>query len=202
MPETFGTHETATLLVLTLENRELPNPELTSDYGIKLGKPAREKLNGAGLLKSRREGRRYVHRITEAGVDWCERELAGIEPPTRPGPLVRVVFEVVRRLVGHLRQNSVRLVDVIRPADLESLIRGAYRELSVKPQDWVRLAKLRPRLDGADQDEVDRVLLAMTRTGLVHLAPSSNRKGLTDADRDAALSIGGEAKHLVAIEES
>jgi hypothetical protein len=202
MPETFGTHETATLIVLILENREVPNPELISDYGIRLSKPAREKLNEAGLLKSRLENRRYVHSITEAGIDWCERELQGVEPPSRPGPLVRVAFEVLRRLVGHLRRNDLRLVDVLRPPDLESLIRAAYRELSVKQQDWVRLATLRPRLDGADRDDVDRVLLAMTRTGLVHLAPSSNRKGLADADRDAAISIGGEPQHLVAIEES
>ena len=35
------------------------------------------------------------------------------------------------------------------PADLESLIRAAYQELANGPQDWVRLAKLRPKLDGA-----------------------------------------------------
>ncbi|MGH3757115.1 hypothetical protein [Actinophytocola sp.] len=209
MPETYGTHETAALIVLTLENEEVPNPELRHDYGISLPPAGRDKLNKAGLLASRKENGRYIHQITEAGVAWCETELVSAEPPARSGPQVRAVFEVFRRLVRHLQRRGVRLIDVLRPdlespagPDLESQIRAAYHDLSVKPQDWVRLAKLRPRLDGADKDEVDQVLLAMTRTGLVHLAPSSNRKALTDADHAAAIKIGSEHKHLLAIEGS
>jgi hypothetical protein len=201
MPEKYGTHETATLIVLTLF-KEVPNPDLKKDYGIELSPAGRAALNKAGLIKSQTDNRPFVHRITDAGMAWCETELAGVEPPPRTGPLVRMVFTVIRQLVQYLRQNGIRLVDVIRPADLESLIREAYQELSVKPQDWVRLAKLRPKLNGAGKDEVDEVLLAMVRTGLVHLAPSSNRKALTDEDNDAAITIGGQDKHLMAIEES
>ena len=36
MPEKYGSHETAALIVLTLANREVPNVELTNDYKIKL----------------------------------------------------------------------------------------------------------------------------------------------------------------------
>ncbi|NUT47295.1 MAG: hypothetical protein HOV94_08275 [Saccharothrix sp.] len=82
------------------------------------------------------------------------------------------------------------------------MIRKAYEALSVKAQDWVRLAKLRPRLSGADKAEIDEVLLDMVRTGTVHLAPDSNRKVLTEADHAAAIRIAGEDNHLVAIEES
>jgi len=201
MPEKYGTHETAALIVLTLENREVPNPELTKDYGIDLREPGRDKLNKAGLIKTRKDKRRFVHQITDAGKAWCEEELTSVEPPPRTGPLVRAVFEMVRRLVHHLQQGDTRLVNALLPS-LESLIRAAYQELSVKQQDWVRLAKLRPKLNGADKDEVDQVLLGMTKTGLVHLAPDSNRKVLTDADHAAAIRIGKEDKHLVAIEES
>jgi hypothetical protein len=219
MPQKYGTHETATLFVLLLENREVPNPELKTDYGIDLRPAGRARLIRAELLDTRKEGRRLVHRITDAGVGWCEQELAdGVELPSRPGPQVRTMFELFRQTVLGLRERGIRLVDVLRPggavapdedetadetaADLESMIRSAYQVLAVKPQDWVRLAKLRPRLDGAARDEVDETLLAMTRTGYVHLAPDSNRKALTDADRDAAIRIGKEDKHLVAIEES
>lgn len=87
-----------------------------------------------------------------------------------------------------------------RPGGLESTIRDAYAELAVKPQDWVRLSKLREKLGNPDKAEMDRILLAMARTGLVHLAPCSNRKAHTDADRAAALRIGSEDKHLIAIE--
>jgi hypothetical protein len=221
MPEKYGTHETATLFVLLLENRDVPNPELKNEYGIDLRPTSRARLNNAGLIETRKEGRRLIHKITDTGVGWCEHELAdGVELPSRPGPQVRVTFELFRRVVNGLRQHGLRLVDVLRPAgaespdeaatlaedespdDLESMIRRAYQALAVKPQDWVRLAKLRPRLNGTGKDEVDETLLAMTRTGYVHLAPDSDRKSLTDADRDAAIRIGKEDKHLVAIEES
>jgi hypothetical protein len=49
---------------------------------------------------------------------------------------------------------------------------------------------------------VDEVLLRMMKTGTVHLAPDSNRKMLTEADHEAAVRIGGENNHLIAIEES
>jgi hypothetical protein len=203
MPETYGAHERAALIMLTLQkNRELSNPELRNDYGIELRPAGRTKLNKAGLLNSRMESRRYVHQITDDGLDWCENELANVENPPRSSPLVRAGFEVLRRMIRHLQQSGVRLVDVLSPADLESLIRSAYQQLSVKPQDWVRLAELRPKLNGADKDEVDEVLLAMTKTGLVHLAPDSDRRSLTEADHKAGIQIGKETKHLVAIEES
>lgn len=211
MPEKYGTHETATLLVLLLENEEVPNPDLKNEYGIDLRPTGRTKLIKAGLIETRKEGPRLVHKITETGLAWCANELTEVEPPTRSGPLVRLAFEVLRRTVSDLRQRGIPLVDALHPTDdaepdepddLESLIRTAYQALSVKPQDWVRLAKLRPRLNGAEKNEVDEVLLAMAKTGLVHLAPDSNRKVLTDADHAAAIRIGSENKHLMAIEES
>lgn len=211
MPEKYGTHETATLLVLLLENAEVPNPDLKNKHRIDLRPAGRAKLIKAGLLETHKGGNRLVHNITEAGIAWCATELTEVEPPTRSGPLVRLAFEALRRTVADLRRRGIPLVDALHPTgdgepdemvDLESLIRTAYEALSVKPQDWVRLAKLRPRLNGAEKNEVDQVLLAMTRTGLVHLAPDSDRKMLTDADRDAAIRIGKEDKHLVAIEES
>ncbi|MCP2167246.1 hypothetical protein [Goodfellowiella coeruleoviolacea] len=203
MPETYyGAHETATLIVLALENRDVPNPELTNRYGIELRPTGRTKLNRAGLIRTRTESRPYVHRITDAGRQWCERNLVSLEAPPRSGPLPRAVFELLRLLIPNLQRRGISPVELIRSGGLETLIREAYRDLSVKPQDWVRLAKLRPKLNGVGKDEVDEVLLQMVRTGTTHLAPDSNRKVLTDADHAAAVRIGGEDKHLMAIEES
>jgi hypothetical protein len=108
---------------------------------------------------------------------------------------------MLRHFVRYHQQRGT-LVEVIRSGDLESLIRKVYLDLSVKPQDWVRLAKLRPRLNGADRTEVDAQLLKMVKAGTTHLAPDSNRKVLTDADHTAAIRIGSEDKHLMAIEGS
>jgi hypothetical protein len=208
MPETYGTHERAALFVLALENRAIPNPELVHDYGIELRPPRRDRLNKAGLLKTTQVGRRYIHEVTPQGIDWCENELASVETPPRSGPLARVLFDVLRKVITHLRGSNIKLIDILRPADgsapvdLESMIRGAYHELASGPQDWVRLAKLRPKLDGADRAEVDDTLFTMTKTGLVHLAPAANNRALTSEDHFAAIDVNGEANHLLAIEQS
>lgn len=81
----------------------------------------------------------------------------------------------------------------------QDAIAAAYLELSAKDQDWVRLAKLRPLVQ-ANRADVDAELLALARTGLVHLAPDSNRKALTDTDHAAAIRVGSQDKHLIAIE--
>lgn len=202
MPEKFGNDERAALIVLMLESRDVPNVELDRELKVRLGKDGRERLNDIGLLQSWKEKNRIWHRITDEGISWCMDDLASGEPPSKSGPLSRAHFSVLRRFIRyHQRRNT--LAEVIRSgADLESVIRAAYLALSVKPQDWVRLAKLRPKLNGADKDEVDTVLLEMVKTGTVHLAPDSNRKVLTDADHAAAVRVAGEDNHLVAIEES
>jgi hypothetical protein len=200
MAERYGSPEQATLLVLVLNGGELPNADLRKEHGVDLSPAGRAKLNKAGLLETRKEGRRLVHKITPGGVDWCERSLADIETPARSNPLVRICFEVLRLYARH---NKIRLGDLVGPDEnLETMIRRVYEELSGKPQEWVRLALLRPKLNGAAKDEVDQTLLGMQKTGLVHLAPDSDRRGLTDADHAAAIRIGKEDKHFVAIEES
>jgi hypothetical protein len=74
--------------------------------------------------------------------------------------------------------------------------------LAKEPRDWVRLADLRPLLNGAGQTDVDGVLKSMSRAREAQLAPDPDRKSLTAADRAAAVRIGGEDNHLIAIEES
>lgn len=202
MPEKFGNDERAALIVLMLENRDVANVELDRELKVRLGKDGRERLNEIGLLQSWKEKNRLWHRITDEGIAWCLDDLAAGEPPVKSGPLSRAHFAVLKLFIRyHQRRNT--LAEVIRSGeDLESVIRAAYQALSVKPQDWVRLARLRPELNGAERDEVDAVLLEMVKTGTVHLAPDSNRKVLTEADHAAAIRVAGEDNHLVAIEES
>ncbi|MGW5052749.1 hypothetical protein [Actinokineospora sp. NPDC004072] len=189
------------MLLLMRENRAVPNTDLTK-AGIDLRPAGRQRLNKAGLLKTATDTRPYMHQITDEGIAWCERELAAIEAPARSGPMIVIALDLLRRIAAHLSRTGASLAEIISPRDLETLIRAAYLDLSVKPQDWVRLAKLRPRLDGAERSEVDAVLLRMVRAGEAHLAPDSNRKVLTEADHAAAIRVGNEDKHLMAIEES
>lgn len=82
----------------------------------------------------------------------------------------------------------------------EEKIRQVYRQLAPTPETWVRLVRLRKLLGTDDKAEVDRALLELMKTGTVHLSPDSNTKMLTEEDRAAAVRIGGEDLHLIAIE--
>jgi hypothetical protein len=201
MPEKYGPSARAALMVLMLANREVPNTELANQHKIKLSPIDRVTLNTDGLLKTSTKTKPYVHKITDDGINWCMGDLVDGEPPSRSGPLARAYSELLRYLVRYHQQRGT-LAEAIRLGGLESLIRAVYLDLSAKPQDWIRLARIRPRLNGADNREVDDVLLKMMKTGTVHLAPDSNRKVLTDADHAAAVRIGSEDLHLMAIEAS
>jgi hypothetical protein len=201
MSEKYDNQERAALFELLLADRDVPNTELTNQYKIRLGPAARDKLNKAELLLTRSENRRLVHRITDKGIAWCMEDLVDGESPSKAGPLARVQSKLLRHLAKYHQQHGT-LLEAIRSGGLESLIRSVYLDLSVMPQDWVRLAKLRPKLNGADRAEVDEVLLNMVKSGTAHLVPDSNRKVLTEADHAAAIRIGSEDKHLMAIEES
>jgi hypothetical protein len=203
MADKFGSVEQATLFVLLLHKGEMPNSILKKEHGVDLPKAGRDKLNKAGMIETREQSRRLFHRITPEGEKWCERDLAEIETPPRSSGLAKIGFEMLRRCVRYARQNKIPIAELISiSGGLEDLIRRVYLELSGRPQDWVRLAHLRPKLNGAAKDEVDQVLLAMARTGRVHLAPDSDRRGLTDADRGAAIRSAGEDNHFLAIEAS
>jgi hypothetical protein len=201
MPEQYATSAKSALMVMMLANREVPNVELKDTYKISLPPKDRDVLNRDKLLETLKEGRRLIHRITDRGIDWCMTHLLESELPSRVGPQARVNQELLRRMVPFLRERGL-LAEAIRSRGLEELIRQVYLELGDGYQDWVRLAKIRPRLDGADREEVDETLLKMVRSGTTHLVPDSNRKVLTEEDHAAAIRIGGEDKHLMAIEES
>ena len=84
--------------------------------------------------------------------------------------------------------------------DIEARIRAAYSELAREPGTWVSLTKLRPLLGDVTRAEVDDVLTLMNRMPGVNIDPESNQKTLTQQDRDAAVTIGDQAKHFLSIE--
>jgi hypothetical protein len=190
-------------MVLMLENRAVPNTELVNEHRVRLSPADRDRLNVDGLLQTTKDSRPYLHRITDKGIDWCVRDLVDGEAPSRSGPVARVHALLLRRFVRyHQQRGTLNEAICAIEESLDELIRKAYHDLSVGRQDWIRLARIRSQLNGAAKDDVDEALLTMTKTGTVHLVPDSNRKVLTDADHAAAIRIGGEDKHLMAIEES
>jgi hypothetical protein len=81
------------------------------------------------------------------------------------------------------------------------LIRAAYLRLASEPGKFVKLRELRAELSDVPRGGLDSSLEGMYRAQQVNLVPQSNQQALTQADRESALRIGGEAKHMISIRQ-
>jgi hypothetical protein len=91
-----------------------------------------------------------------------------------------------------------------RQAKIRTQVREAVRGLMTEPHDpwageFVGLADLREKLSGITRAELDAELARMYRAQEINLIPRSSGIQTTDADRAAAIHMGGEDKHLVSI---
>jgi hypothetical protein len=83
--------------------------------------------------------------------------------------------------------------------DLQTRIRQAYGSLAQYPGAWVRLTALRPMLGNAPTADVNDALRRLEQAPDVNIVPESNQKTLTAEDQAAAVRIGDQDKHLLAI---
>jgi hypothetical protein len=195
--------ERSVLLVLMADSRPVPNPDLLA-LGPKLDKPGRDKLNKLGLIESDRSGGRFVHELTDRGWRLCHDILAAGPPPRSTGP-AKTLYTVLGALDRYLRRADLSLADLFgsdqpTPATVEDRVRHAYAGLTPRPGGWVSLTRLRTELADTPRADVDAALHTLFRAPGVSLIPEENQKVLTAADRDAAVVIGDENKHLIAIE--
>jgi hypothetical protein len=107
-----------------------------------------------------------------------------------------VSLDLKERPSGRHKRREVAEGD----GDLTLRIEAAYRRLATRPGEFVKLSVLRERLSGIPRSALDATLGAMYAALRVNLIPQSNQQALTAADREAALRIGGEHKHLISIE--
>ena len=84
-------------------------------------------------------------------------------------------------------------------AETIDTIRHAYESLRAEPGAWVSLARLRTRLADIPRATLDAALLHLVLEPGVLIDPEFNQKTLTEADRAAALHMGGEDCHLLSI---
>ncbi|MET7879428.1 hypothetical protein [Micromonospora profundi] len=156
--------------------------------------------------------------LTQQGHDRAVAEL-GAEPPLRAGTAGETLYatlDFIRRLVEHtgteprdfFRFRLAKDLPAVaeqapEPAteatDVEQRIRAAYTDLAPRPGDYIALAALRAALAGVPGPQVDAALIDLNRAPDVHLVPESNQKALTAEQRAAAVSIGNQHKHLLAI---
>jgi len=201
----YGIPERAAMIALMALNKETPNAELKRLYRIDVRKPARDKLNRAGLVQSRKLNRGYAHELTDAGWAWVVSELEK-KVPDRAGSAGGALYALLNGLKVALDARGMVIQELFAPAVPEpsGLVRErigqAYRSLASRPWDWVQLRDLRPRLGDWPRGEVDAELIRMFRAKEVNLTLHEDRGRLTQADRDAALRLGVEDMHLISME--
>jgi hypothetical protein len=211
--ELTGTQQ-AVLLVLMAECRAVRNPELEA-LGPRLDKESRVQLNSRGLVESTLVSRTWVHELTDTGWATCRR-IIGSDTPPRSSGQGKALYTLLRGLDRYLTGADVPLSEVFaapppaapeaEPAsspvsDAEQLVREAYARLAQRPGGWVALVRLRAEIPQLPHVQLDDVLRRMYRIPGVHLIPEENQKVLTGDDRSAAVAIGDQDKHLIAIEQ-
>ena len=201
----------AVLFALLGEARQVANPELEQLIGVRLDGADRRQLNARKYVESTKVGRAYVHELADAGWRWCAQELAA-PPGERAGSLERAHYKVFGLFARHLDAAGLTLADIAVPtadapastaasaADLTASIETGYRSLAASAGEFVSLRELRLRVADRARPDVDAALTTMFTAQRINLIPQSNQRALSDADRDAALRIGGECKHLISIE--
>ncbi len=207
--EDLSVKERAVLFALMGEAREVSNSELAERAGFRLDGKERRRLNDRKLVDSRKVGRAYAHELTDAGWDWCATH-SSEGPQGRASSMEGALYAVLGGLVRYLEFSEQSLADVFQrrdpetgeePGDIAELIRAAYLRLASEPGKFVKLRELRAELSDIPSSELDSSLEGMYRAQQVNLVPQSNQQALTQADRESALRIGGEAKHMISIRQ-
>jgi hypothetical protein len=207
-PDDLSAKERAVLLALMGEAREISNPELAEHAGFRLDGKERRKLNDLKLVTSRKTGRTFTHELTDAGWHWCATALtAGL--PGKAGSAEGALSVVLAGIARYLDYTGQSLADVFGwqtaeiPAasspDIEDLIKTAYQGLATKPGEFVKIRELRAQLPDVTRGDLDAALEKLYRSQRINLIPQSNQQALSDADRQAALRVGDELKHLVLV---
>lgn len=197
------------LVILMVEAREVPNTDLKNVRGLDLKKEYRDPLTKDGLIKVRqqRKGGPLSLELTDKGWRRAIAELGG-DLPARAGSggaALYAVLETVRHFLDRSNMTAQEFfvapddVQDPTPPDIEARIRKAYGELAPRAGAWVMLAKLRAALGQVPREDVDATLVRLNQAPDVRLIPESNQKVLTADERAAAVSIGNQDKHLIAI---
>jgi len=201
--------ESAILIVLLSENRPIRNPDLKEQFGFELKKPSRDKLNRLDYVNTTTEGRVMVHRLGDAAWDRLREPLNfdGARPRAFGAALGSLLTAVQRDLERNDRSLAMAFApDQAEPAprpptgmDLPDRVREAYAAVASTPQAWVSIADIRRKLGDVDRDALDAALRRLEQAPDVNIVPESNQKALSDEDRRAAVTIGDQPKHYLAI---
>lgn len=205
MADNLTPAESALLMVLMAEAREISNPELQERYRITLTGKSREKLNNLGYVKSWKVGQPYVHVLDDKGWDRVHQGLNFDSPRARAlGAALSALHDNLRERVlehGAYRRFGEMFAHVAEAPvdDLEARIRTAYGSLAPRPRAWLKHTDVRRKLADIPSDALDQAFRALSYSEDVDMMPESNQKTLTPEDRRNAVRVGGQDTHLIAI---
>jgi hypothetical protein len=198
----------AYLIILHAEGRLISNTEMQGIYEVRLKSPDYERLNAEGYVETTTKPRPYRHVITDKGnraiADRLTIDQGRVKEGEKRSPGERQLFwaalvaqqKVLTRLLGKSNGAAPRIE---QPAGLDSRIRTAYTKLVDAPGEWVDLAALRPLLDDVSKAELDKALTRMLDARDVRLEPDPLEHRVSAEARNAAVHIGGEDRHKLAI---
>lgn len=193
----------AYLILLKAEGRELSNNEMFETYGVRLLGAERKKLRDDEYILSEDQPRPYRLVLTSKGIEAVLRPLK-IEQRRVPDGEKRADGERQLYWAAMLAQQKLLLgapgkADRVQPLDLAGRVRAAYDELTDGAGTWVKLADLRVQLTDVSKAELDKALEEMLDSPDVQLEPEPFGHRIGPAERDAAVHIGGEDRHKLAI---
>lgn len=195
----------ATLLALMIKASALPRTFLADQIKISLDRTKRDDLVSRNMITV--ADKPIVLDLTEKGWARAIQELEAEAPP-RGGALGGTLYLLLGFIREYLDRNEISAAEFFTAAapsraavqDVETQIRKTYEGLADGPGAYVMLEDLRGALTGAvDADDVDAALRRLDKAPDVHLIPESNQKVLTPGQRAAAIRIGNQDMHLLAI---
>ncbi|GAA3394756.1 hypothetical protein [Cryptosporangium minutisporangium] len=228
--DALTTQQRAALLLLLAVTAQVGNNDLKDRFGVTLTGKDKARLNDLKLVSSGKVagfGNQIFHELEEKGWARARTELTGDLPTGRWGRAVALGFAA--QLDRYLARTDLRLFDLFRapstdvsdveppadgaeeapaeeapaeeaPADVAERIRGTYWRLTDGPNGWVLLSALRQQLGDVPRADVDTALIALNSAPDVTLVPEMNKKSLSKPEKAAAVVIGNQKKHLIAIE--
>lgn len=210
------------LFILLAEAGPVPNAVLAREHGCYLKREQRDHLVSLKLVEVERNSGRLVLTLSDKGWAHCRAELASGSAPARSGAAGGALFAVLRRWDRYLTARQLSLGDFVncgsdrtvveppvgeqevqeRGPQVEERVRAAYEMIAPKAGELVSLADLRDVVGDLIRADVDAALRRLHRKPGVTLVPEANQKTLDRRSRDAAVVIGDQPKHAIAMQVS
>jgi len=194
----------AFLILLMIEDREIDNTRMAEKYGVRLLTKDRTRLER--YVRTETKPTPHRHELTAKGKGLLGDPMKVAEDKKKAGAK-RSSDTVPEKLWAALRAlHEHHLGGADRPRTrqpahdgLGERIRAAYADLAAEPGAWVSLRRLRPALRDVSKGDLDKALELLLDAPDVDLEPEPNQKTLRVEDRRAAVNIGGEDRHVLAI---